>query len=350
MSSSFASPPAPIPNALAHTPRPARLVRTLSEAGGISARALMGSNLIADAMSLRPLAPTAANALGRALMGAVLIAVAPGGESDHGNSREEGGREAVGEGVGEGGRGEGGRGGGEARAQDEGESVQLQLRGDGPMGSVLAISDARGRVRGTVAQPATDLSLADGSPDVARAIGLGTLTVVRHRPGWREPYTGIVPLTSGEIAQDITLYLSESEQTPSAMGLGVAMANDETAVVAAGFLLQRLPGASESEIAQTETNVRNMPSLSDLSLSGTDGDEILDLLLAGLGSRARTRSEPIFYCPCTRARALGTLQMLEPAELEELVNARQGQEVCCHFCAQAYSLSPEEIASLLNRH
>jgi molecular chaperone Hsp33 len=345
MSSSFASPPAPIPNALAHTPRPARLVRTLSEAGGISARALMGSNLIADAMSLRPLAPTAANALGRALMGAVLIAVAPGGESDHGNSREEGGREAVGEGV-----GEGGRGGGEARAQDEGESVQLQLRGDGPMGSVLAISDARGRVRGTVAQPATDLSLADGSPDVARAIGLGTLTVVRHRPGWREPYTGIVPLTSGEIAQDITLYLSESEQTPSAMGLGVAMANDETAVVAAGFLLQRLPGASESEIAQTETNVRNMPSLSDLSLSGTDGDEILDLLLAGLGSRARTRSEPIFYCPCTRARALGTLQMLEPAELEELVNARQGQEVCCHFCAQAYSLSPEEIASLLNRH
>ena len=218
------------------------------------------------------------------------------------------------------------------------------------MGSVLAISDARGRVRGTVAQPATDLSLADGSPDVARAIGLGTLTVVRHRPGWREPYTGIVPLTSGEIAQDITLYLSESEQTPSAMGLGVAMANDETAVVAAGFLLQRLPGASESEIAQAETNVRNMPSLSDLSLSGTDGDEILDLLLAGLGSRARTRSEPIFYCPCTRARALATLQMLEPAELEELVNAGQSQEVCCHFCAQAYTLSPDEIASLLKRH
>ena len=345
MSSSFASPPAPIPNARAHTPRPARLVRTLSEAGGISARALMGSNLIADAMSLRPLAPTAANALGRALMGAVLIAVAPGGESDHGNSAEEGGREAVGEGV------EGvGEGGEEARAQDEGESVQLQLRGDGPMGSVLAISDARGRVRGTVAQPATDLSLADGSPDVARAIGLGTLTVVRHRPGWREPYTGIVPLTSGEIAQDITLYLSESEQTPSAMGLGVAMANDETAVVAAGFLLQRLPGASEAEIAQAETNVRNMPSLSDLALSGTDGDEILDLLLAGLGSRARTRSEPIFYCPCTRARALATLQMLEPAELEELVNAGQSQEVCCHFCAQAYTLSPEEIASLLSRH
>jgi len=200
----------------AREPRPARLVRTLSEAGGVSARALIGSNLVADAMSLRALAPTAANALGRAMMGAVLIAVGP--SADAGD-----------------------------RASSEGESVQLQFRGDGPLGSVLAIADTRGRVRGTVAQPGTDLSVADGSPDVARAIGLGTLTVVRHRPGAREPYTGIVPLTSGEIAQDITLYLTESEQTPSAMGLGVAMANDETAVVAAGFLLQRLPDASEAE-------------------------------------------------------------------------------------------------------
>jgi molecular chaperone Hsp33 len=316
------SSPDSLPPGPARRPRPAHLVRTLSEAGGVSARALIGSNLIADAMSLRALAPTAANALGRALMGAVLIAVTPGDDAAPLDAR------------------------GEAR-NEEGESVQIQLRGDGPMGSVLAISDARGRVRGTVAQPGTDLSLADGSPDVARAIGLGTLTVVRHKPGWREPYTGIVPLTSGEIAQDITLYLSESEQTPSAMGLGVAMANDETAVVAAGFLLQMLPDASEAEAARAEANVRSMPSLSDLALTGVDGDEILDLLLAGLGSRARTRSEPIFYCPCTRERALATLQMLEPGELNELVGSGKSQEVCCHFCAQAYTLGPDEIAGLL---
>jgi len=310
----------------ARAPRPAQLVRTLSEAGGVSARVLIGSNLIADAMSLRTLAPTAANALGRALMGAVLMAVTPSDDAAPLDAR--------------------GDAQGEAR-NEEGESVQIQLRGDGPMGSVLAISDARGRVRGTVAQPATDLSLEDGSPDVARAIGLGTLTVVRHKPGWREPYTGIVPLTSGEIAQDITLYLSESEQTPSAMGLGVAMANDETAVVAAGFLLQMLPDASEAEVARAEANVRSMPSLSDLALTGVDGDEILDLLLAGLGSRARTRSEPVFYCPCTRERALATLQMLEPGELDALVSSGKSQEVCCHFCAQAYALGPEEIAGLL---
>jgi molecular chaperone Hsp33 len=269
-------------------------------------------------MSLRALAPTAANALGRAMMGAVLIAVGP--SADAGD-----------------------------RASSEGESVQLQFRGDGPLGSVLAIADTRGRVRGTVAQPGTDLSVADGSPDVARAIGLGTLTVVRHRPGAREPYTGIVPLTSGEIAQDITLYLTESEQTPSAMGLGVAMANDETAVVAAGFLLQRLPDASDAEAAQAEANVRRMPPLSDLALTGADSDEILDLLLAGLGSRARSRSEPIFHCPCTRERALATLHTLERAELEDMVGRGQGQEVCCHFCARAYALSSGEIGRLLAR-
>ena len=310
-----ASPP-PTPGASGLAARPAQLVRTLSEGGGVAARALIGSNLVADAMSLRPLAPTAANALGRALMGAVLIAVGPSAETDD-------------------------------RGEDGGESVQLQFRGDGPMGTVLAISDARGRVRGTVDQPTADLSLADGSPDVARAIGLGTLTVVRHKPGWREPYTGIVPLTSGEIAQDITLYLSESEQTPSAMGLGVAMANDESAVVAAGFLLQMLPDASEDEAAQAEANVRRMPPLSDLALTGADGDEILDLLLAGLGSRTRTRSEPIFYCPCTRDRALATLQMLEESELQEMVGEGQSQEVRCHFCARAYTFSPQEIGTLL---
>ena len=302
------------PERFAAASRPAPLVRTLSEAGGVSARALIGSNLIGDAMSLRAMAPTAANALGRALMGAVLVAVGPGGTPED---------------------------------ADGGESVQLQFRGDGPLGSVLAISDARGRVRGTVDHPETDLVLADGSPDVARAIGLGTLNVVRHKPGWREPYTGIVPLTSGEIAHDLTLYLTESEQTPSAMGLGVAVATDETAAVAAGFLVQMLPGASEAEMSRAEANVRAMPALSDLALTGAQPGEIVDLLLAGLGSREQSQSDALFHCPCTRARALATLRMLETDELEDMVRTGQGQEVRCHFCSRAYALTAAEIGELL---
>lgn len=294
--------------------RPAELVRTISTGGGVLARALIGSNLIAEAMSLRTMAPTAANALGRALMGAVLIAVGSGdGEPD----------------------------------DDEGESVQIQLRGDGPLGSVVAISDALGRVRGTVSQPNAGNTLADGSPDVARAIGLGTLTVVRHRKSWREPYSGTVPLVSGEVAGDITLYLTESEQTPSAMGLGVATANDATAVVAAGFLVQIMPDATEDEIDRVEANIQGMPRLSDLVLTGTDCHDLLDRLLDGIGSRDRHTSRPVFYCPCTRARALRTLQLLGQDELDEIVTTGQSQEVRCQFCGRAYDFVATEIGTLI---
>jgi molecular chaperone Hsp33 len=294
-------------------PRPAELVRTISSGGGIAVRTLVGSNLIADAMALRPIAPTAANALARAMMGAVLIAVA----------------------------------GADREGDEDGESVQIQLRGDGPLGSVLAISDARGRVRGTVANPSADLALSDGTPDVARSVGMGTLTVVRHRPGWREPYTGTVPLISGEIAQDITLYLTESEQTPSAMGLGVAMANDESAVVAGGFLVQQLPGATAEEVDRVEANIRALPRLSDAMLVGTTCEDLIDQLLDGIGARALHREAPIFYCPCTRARALRTLALLGPDELAQMISGGVDQDVRCQFCARAYVFSPEDFASLL---
>lgn len=296
--------------------RPADLVRTISTGGGVAARAIIGSNLIAEAMMLRPLAPTAANALGRVLMGTVLIAVGAG-PTDAGER------------------------------SDEGESVQLQLRGNGPLGSIVAISDERGRVRGTVAEPETNLVLADGTPDVARSIGLGTLTVVRHRPGWREPYSGTVPLVSGEVARDITLYLSESEQTPSAMGLGVAMANDASAVVAAGFLVQILPGALEAERERVESNILALPRLSDLVLTGTDAHDLIDRLLDGLGSRKRHGMKPIFHCPCTRERALRTLQLLGRSELDEMRSAGESQEVRCHFCARAYVFGPDAIESVI---
>jgi molecular chaperone Hsp33 len=290
---------------------PAHLVRTLTRGGGVAIRTIIGSNLIAEAMARRDMAPTAANALGRALMGTVLIAVGPAGEDG-----------------------------------DEGESVQLQLRGDGPIGNVLVISDALGRVRGTVERPEANNALADGSPDVARAVGMGTLTVVRHRRKWREPYTGAVPLVSGEIAQDLTLYLTESEQTPSAMGLGVAMADDESAVVAAGFLVQILPDATPAEINQVEENVRSLPPLSQLALCDTDCDELIDLLSSGLGTRARTSASPVFWCPCTRERALRTLSLLERDELQEIIDENLSQEVCCHFCSRAYQISPDEVRSL----
>jgi molecular chaperone Hsp33 len=283
------------------------LVRTLSADGSIAVRTVVARNVVAEAAERRPLAPTALSALGRVLVGAVLLGT----------------------------------------GQKHGETVQLQFRGDGPLGMMVAICDSDGRVRGTVSNPEVDLPLRDGHPDVARAIGLGLLAVVRSRPTWREPYTGTVPLVSGEIAKDITLYLTESEQTPSAMGLGVAIDAEGRVAAAGGFLVQTLPGADDEAVAQMERNVVALPHTTDLLQEGVDADGLADLLLAGLGGSERHRSQPVFYCPCSRERALRTLLLLGHEEIAEIIEEGSGQEVCCEFCGRRYAIASEEVATLL---
>lgn len=291
-----------------------RLVRTISKSGGLAVKALSANQLVAEALSRRPHTATAGDALGRTMMGALLIAV--GSAADDADDANV-------------------------------ESVQVQVRGDGPLGGVTAIGDSRARVRGTVQQPGIELLLKDGTPDIARAVGLGPLNLVRHRPRWKSPYTGTVPLVSGEIAGDLTLYLTESEQTPSAMGLGVAFGPRMHDVAAAGFLVQVMPGASDEELARVEANVQNLPGLGSLLDRGLEVDVLIDALLEGLGSRERHTMHPEFYCPCSRDRALRTLSLLSREELVELSEGTQGQEVVCDFCGRDYQLEGREIAPLL---
>lgn len=297
---------------------PDELVRTISTSGSIAVKTIIASELVSEALSLRPFAPTAGNALGRALMGALLIAV--GSAADDAD---------------------------EANV----ESVQLQFRGDGPLGSLTAIADSRARVRGTVQHPEIELQNADGTPNIAGALGLGPLNVVRHRPRWRSPYTGTVPLVSGEVAGDLTLYLTESEQTPSAMGLAVAFGPQMQDVAACGFLVQALPDASDEDLSQVEDNVAAIVAapggLAGLLASPIDADAIVDRLLLGLGSRQRHPMRPSFQCPCTRDRALRTLSLLETGELEDLVAQHQSQEIVCDFCGRAYQIEPDEVRALL---
>ena len=283
------------------------LVRTVSADGSLSVRALVARDLVAHAAELRPMAPTATDALGRTLVGAVLVAAgaAPG------------------------------------------ETVQIQLRGDGPLGMVLAIADAEGRVRGTLANRSADPPLVDGRPDLARAIGLGVLSVVRHHPSWREPYRGTVPLVSGEVAKDLTLYLTESEQTPSALGLGVALAPGGRVGAAGGFLVQSLPGADDGALEKVERNVLGLPQTTQLLRDGATADELIDRLLAGVGAGSRHRTHPVFHCPCSRERALRTLILLGRAEIREIIELGESQEVCCEFCGERYLLAPDEIGPLL---
>lgn len=297
------------------TTGPDIILRTISESGTIAVKTIVASGLVADALSRRPHAPTAGNALGRALMGGLLIAVGSAADDvDEANI----------------------------------ESVQLQFRGDGPLGSLTAIADSRARVRGTVQHPETALVNGDDTPDIARSIGLGPLNVVRHRPRWRSPYTGTVPLVSGEVAGDLTLYLTESEQTPSAMGLGVAFGSGMFDVGACGFLVQALPGATDDDLAAVEANVQRLPGLAQLLEDPFDPSDLIDRLMIGLGTRERHEMSPVFHCPCSEERALRTLQLLERRELEDLVSANESQEVVCDFCGRDYQVAPASIQTLID--
>jgi len=281
------------------------LLRTLSSDGSIAVRTLVASRLVADAAARHGTAPTASAALGRTLMGALLIA------SDAG----------------------------------PGETLQIQLRGDGPIGSVTVIAADDATVRGFVSNPDTHPPSRDGKLDVGAAVGRGILAVVRSHASWREPYSGIVPLESGEVAEDLARYLLESEQKPSALALGVFVGPDAGVEVAGGFLVHALPGAREEAVARLEENVRGLPSPTEMLQQGLDADGIADRLLAGLGSSERHRAHPAFHCRCDRDRVLRAVTLLGRAEVRDIVQRGEDVEVRCEFCGERYLLDPDEVGA-----
>jgi len=284
-----------------------QLLRTLSEDGSVSVRALVGSALVREAARRHETSPVATAALGRALLGAVLLA---------------------------------------SQGKDA-ETVELRLRGRGPLGHVVAIADDGGSARGYVASPQLDLPLQRGRLDVARAIGLGELSVARFRPGWREPYTGIVPIVSGEVAEDIALYLTESEQTPSTVALGIFHEPDGAPAAAAGFLIQALPGADDATVKQIDANAQRLPALSRLVQDGASAADLVELLLAGAGRGALEASSPRFHCGCDEARVLRAVSLLGRRDLESAMQRREQLEVRCVFCANLYAVDPERARALL---
>jgi molecular chaperone Hsp33 len=286
---------------------PDRLVRTLSEDGSVSVRALIGSALVRDAARRHETSPVATAALGRTLLGAVLLA-------SQGKDRE---------------------------------TVEVRLRARGPLGQVVAIADAAGRVRGYAANPGLDLPLRSGRLDVARAVGLGELAVVRFRPGWRDPYTGIVPIVSGEIAEDLALYLTESEQTPSTVALGIFHEPDGAPAAAGGFLVQALPGADDEVLEQIEANALRLPALSRLVHEGASAADLVELLLARVGRRELEATAPQFHCGCSEERVLRAVALLGRRDLDEATARSELLEVRCAFCAERYAVDPERARALL---
>jgi len=233
-----------------------------------------------------------------------------------------------------------------ATMKDE-ERLSIELVGDGPLRRVMVTTDGDGRVRGYVTRPETHLPSRNGKLDVAGAIGEGLLSVMRTQPWNKEPYRSVMKLVSGEIAEDITHYLSTSEQMPSATALGVFVNADGTVGAAGGFLVQILNGAASDLAGLIEGNVAALPHVTALIRNGQGPREILEAVLRGLELRV-IGDEPVrFGCSCTRERVLGAILLLGKDEIEDMIRTEGRAEVRCEFCAEQYVVDQGELEVLV---
>jgi len=226
------------------------------------------------------------------------------------------------------------------------ESITLRLLGDGPLEGVVAVGNAQGKVRGYVGEPLVDLPLKDsGKLDVGTAVGLGELAVSRSLHNG-EVYTGMVPMVSGEIAEDLVHYLLTSEQIPSAMLLGVRVEKDYHVAGAAGLLIQPLPGATETDIQAIESQIGKLSAgISELVAQSRSMEEMLDQLMGQLPYHVLERRSVKFSCMCSKERLSETLVSIGKKEIADLISDGKA-EMVCHFCNEHYQFTLEELQQI----
>jgi molecular chaperone Hsp33 len=228
------------------------------------------------------------------------------------------------------------------------ESLTVRIAGDGPIGPIIADAQAEGTVRGYVTNPHVDLPLKNGKLDVGGAVGSGQLHVTRFT-GLKQPFTGTINLVTGEVAEDITTYLLDSEQTPSSVALGVLVDREGKVIAAGGFMIQALPDADDAMLQIVEENIGKLSPISTMVEQGLDARGILNAVFAGLPVTFYEQQNDLsFYCPCCSERVENVLISLGPAEISEMIEEGQA-EVRCHFCGEYYRFNQDQLADLLTR-
>ena len=229
------------------------------------------------------------------------------------------------------------------------DSVTLQIKGGGPAGRLLAVSDGTGNVKGYVEHPVVELPpRADGHLNVGAAVGKdGTLDVIRDL-GMREPYIGQVPLTSGEIAEDITAYFATSEQFPTACALGVLVDRDHSVKAAGGYLIQLMPGADEDTITRVEGGVLAAGNVSAILDKDPDPEHLLKTVLSDFDVKI-LESDPVEYkCYCSRERVERALISLGAEELKNILREQGSCQMTCQFCDAVYRFDGPELQKLID--
>jgi len=289
------------------------IVRAITGDGYVKAVSVTGRELVERARNIHTLPPMATAALGRALLGASMM--------------------------------------GDMLKEQNG-SLTLQIKGGGPLGTVLAVSDCEGNVRGYVQNPNVDIKeKAPGKLDVAYAVGgelpeSATLTVIKDI-GLKEPYVGSIGLFSGEIADDLAMYFVESEQIPTACALGVLVGTDQSVASAGGYLIQLLPGASEDIIDKIEAGVRRVGSVSAALEGGLDGEGLLRAVLSDFELEILEKHPVEYRCYCSRERVTRALISMGREELASLIEDQGSAELTCQFCDEVYHYTQEELEALL---
>lgn len=232
----------------------------------------------------------------------------------------------------------------------ENGSMTLQIKGGGPIGTIVCVSDAVGNVRGYVTEPKVPLvEKYPGKLDVGATVGTdGTLTVIRDLQ-MKEPYIGSVALASGEIGDDVTAYFAQSEQTPTACALGVLVDRDQSVKVAGGYLFQLLPDAPEATISALEQGIQKAGAVTPMLDKGMTPEEILQTVCGELGVDILEKQEIAYKCYCSRERVSAALLSLGRGELEEIISEDKAFPVECQFCDTVYTFTPADIREMLKK-
>lgn len=229
------------------------------------------------------------------------------------------------------------------------DSLTLRVKGDGVLGSIVAVSDYSGNVRGYVDNPLGDLPCRpDGKLDVGGAVGEGMLYVMRDLGG-REPYVGMCELVSGEIAEDITAYFAQSEQTPSVCALGVLVGKDGVCLCSGGFIIQLLPGTWEETVVAIENNVKMFTSVTSMMKQGKNADDFAALLFNGIEYEKFDTISTEFRCNCSKENYERGIISLGKDEIDEMIDEGKSIQTQCVFCGKTYPFTVDELKKLSNK-
>lgn len=283
------------------------LVKAMAYGGFVRAYAINATDTVSQAQKRHDTWNTASAALGRSLIGGLLLGSTVKGE----------------------------------------DTITVRVEGDGPGGTIIVTSNGRGEVKGYIQNPYVSLPLNEqGKIDVRGAVGTKGMLSVTKDLGLKEPFSGQVPIVSGELGADFTYYLAVSEQVPSSVGVSVLVDTDDSIKTAGGFMLQMMPGASEEVATALEERLQYLPNISTMLDEGKTPEEILDFIFADESVVVLDKIPVQFKCDCSKERFAAGLISLGAQEIQNIIDEDHGAEAVCSFCGNKYYFTDKELAEL----